>query len=160
MQLAPVVGAVQVLAKAVAAAGLTVQEQVGGVWQTTDQDLPRWADRMRRPNLYQSQYEMLYNLMTNYLVGGNGYLLVLSRRDGWPDHMVSVPGGLLSVTLGGREVGVLDERPQAAVRGEQRLAYHVDGNEYKPFTSISTDGDMMHLRMWTDRSAWCSDSRR
>ena len=90
-QLVAIQGAVGVLARGVASSKLAIQEKKGGIWETVHTDLPRWADPDKRPNTYQSCYEMLHHFTTGMLVGGNGYLLSLSKRDGLPDHLISVP---------------------------------------------------------------------
>ena len=149
-QLVAIQGAVGVLARGVASSKLAIQEKKGGIWETVYTDLPRWADPDKRPNTYQSCYEMLHHFTTGMLVGGNGYLLSLSKRDGLPDHLISVPGGEVSITLGGREVTLETEGGKA--RGDLKLEYYVEGYKYRPFNALQTDGQMMHGKLITRES--------
>ena len=145
LQIAPVLGAVQILARSVAAAGLTIQRKKGKIWEAIEDDLPKWADPEYRPNQYQNRYEMFYNLMMNYLVGGNGYELVLSKKDGFPDQMISVPGGITSIHFAGQEISALDRR--VPLTPGDKLMYNIDGETYKPYTSLTPDGDVIHFKM-------------
>ena len=146
MQLAPVQGAVGFLARTVAASIPTIQERWGGQWrayQGDEADLPLWAAPQLRPNRRQDQYDFRYMMASNALVGGNGYAVVSTRRDGWPDSMIAPPGGLVEPY--GRSVF---DTPGESDEG---FSYSVSGQQMQPFSSLETDGDVLHLKLATRR---------
>ena len=143
MQLAPVRGAVGFLARTAAASAIEVQERSGGqwrAWQGNTAELPLWATPDLRPNRRQDRYDFRYMLTSNILAGGNGYGVVSTRRDGFPDSLIAPPGSMVapygqSVFETPKEVGT--------------FSYSVNGEQMQPYSSLETDGDVLHIKLET-----------
>ena len=149
VQLAPVTAVVSYIARAAASSDLVLEERTGdGTGEVVTDGLPSWLDPARRPNLLQSRYEFIYNVATNLLVGGNAGVRILDRRAGVPDTIVSIPSGLLSVYVSGRRVARDEYIP--GYGGLAELKYVVDdATALDPYTSLSPDGDLLHMRLIT-----------
>lgn len=149
VQLAPVTAVVSYIARAAASSDLVLeQRKPDGTAELVTGGLPSWLDRNSRPNLWQTQYEFIYNLATNLLVNGNAGVRVLGRKGGRPDTVVSVPGNLMSVYADGELKGRGDYLP--GYGGLDNLRYVLDdGGELRPYSALRPDGELLHLRLMT-----------
>lgn len=161
LQVAPVAAAVSVLANTAAASDVVVERMSSsGQWERHSSRLPAWADPERRPNPWQTQGGFLFNLVTNRLVSGNGYVRIVSRDwyGGWPNQIVSVPFRSVSVTVAGVETTMSDrlgKTPGRTIPGYggtyDDIYYFIDGSDQlSGFTSLTAPrGDVLHTRMFT-----------
>ena len=150
VQLAPVTAVVTYIARAAAASDLKLEKRLddGSSEIVDDGPIPAWLDKDSRPNMLQTQYEFIYNLATNLLVGGNAGIRILDRQGGRPNRVITVPGNLLSVVVGGQRVGLDEYIPgYGSLTG---LRYVIDdGTDLLPYTSMTRDGEILHLRLMT-----------
>lgn len=164
VQIAPVTAAVSILGNTAASSELVVERMNSrGLWEKHTERLPLWADPMRQPNPWQTQHEFLFNLVANWMVAGNGYVLVQGRNwyGEWPNQIVSVPHRLVSVNVQGVTQSMA-ERSRAIRNGtsptipgyggiDDELTYHVDGfHTLRAYTALNApEGDVMHIRYFT-----------
>ena len=152
VQLAPVSSVVRFIASQTAASDLLLEAKVEeDKWEIVDENLTSWLDVDKRPNTHQSQYDFLYNLACNLLVGGQVGVLILSRKNGRPDKLVSIPSRHLNITYRGNTIGREDYIPGYAHSGD--IHYYLDDGEYvEPYTSLTPQGDLLHLKLMTRNS--------
>ena len=156
-QLAPVTAAVGLLGRAAATSEIVVERYTSaGYWERVTDDLPAWADPDRQPNPWQSRYTYLYNLAANLLVSGNGIAEVRARgwKGGWPHQVVSVPFRVTNVYVNGYETSQADLAGGLGLPGYggeiQEIRYSIDNRiGLRPLTSLTPDGDVLHLRYMT-----------
>ena len=87
----------------------------GGRWWRTACRF--WADPAGRPNWLQSNYDFRFNLAVNLLIAGRAGVKVLSRVDGAPWEVISVPSHLVYIHPLSDRWPVSDTRIRAAVGG-------------------------------------------
>ena len=148
-QLVPIQGATGVLARAVAASEIQIQSKTGGIWQREYDYLPRWADPQKRPNHVQSSYELKFNFCRNMLIGGNGFLLALTKAEGrYPDHLLSVPNQHIQPANHPNQLR--EPLYYSITQGDSRIVY--------PYSSIQRDGDVLHAKLMTREDVWFGES--
>ena len=145
IQLAPVTAVVSYIARAFAASELVVERRAGGRWGMVEDGLPAWCDPLMRPNWLQSNYDFRFNLAANLLIAGRAAVKVLSRMDGVPYEVISVPSHLVYVHP-------LSDRGQFEIPGYGPMSdvvYEVDGEQLMPYTAGMRDGRLLYLKLMT-----------
>ena len=143
LQLAPIQAAVNFIAKATASSEIIIEKRDGNEWVPVENHLekPFWAREDKRPNKIQNQYEFLYNFSMNLLAGGNAYIKILSFYAGYPDMILSVPYSQVNVQFW--------QDIDRVFAGDEQLMYLIGTKYYKPYTSVSDDGDILHAKLIT-----------
>ena len=128
LQIAPVFGAVSLIAGGASTSDVVVSEER----ERITEGLPMWADENSRPNTVQSQTDLFDHIATSKLVGGNAFIKIISRRDdNYPDSVESLNPAEVKIPL----------------EGKYRFEYQ--DKTYKPYSRANINGDILHLRLMT-----------
>ena len=141
-QLAPVTGAILALTRVLTGSTLALEERKGGKWENADpakSDVPYFADNSRWPCRYQTRAEMLTTWAWSMLAGGNGYFIALSERDGYPNKIASLPGGLVGLS-GNQTFADL-------VTSETEVMYTFNGKPYEALHPDNPSGTIAHSKL-------------
>ena len=155
LQVAPFTAAVLVLAKTVSASEWIVERvRSDGEWERVPaRQLPAWLEGGKRPNRWQSQQDFRKMLSLNLNLFGNALAVAQDKtwNGGWPNQMVAYPWSDASVSVD----GLLAEQERGlglpgygSIPG--RVEYVLSGKGgYRPLTSFSPEGDVVHIRYAT-----------
>jgi len=141
LQLAPVQGAVGFLARTAARSEIIIEKKQpkDGRWLRVYDDLPQWADPARTPSNFQTTHTMRSHLARAILIGGSGYIMVLSKRTrarrlrGYADSIVTLSANRVSAYYKGGTV-----------------KYKVSDAEFDQFSREADEGDVIPLYYWQD----------